>query len=152
ELAADIRRYLGDEPIVARPPTVTYQLQKFAIRHKALVAGLASVFVVLVSGIIVSTWQAARATRAEHAATQQRDRAMQAEAATHAEMERATAAERIAAGAEAQARQERDAAMAQKQRADMESATAKAISDFLQRGLFEQASGAQPGGNSNTTI
>jgi tetratricopeptide (TPR) repeat protein/predicted Ser/Thr protein kinase len=152
ELAADIRRYLSNDPIVARPPTVTYQLQKFAIRHKALVAGLASVFTVLVAGIIASTWQAARAMRAEHAAMVQRDRAMQAEAATHKEMDRAMAAERLAAGAEMQARKERDIAMAQKQRADMESATAKAISDFLQRGLFEQASGAQPGGNSNVTI
>jgi len=128
ELAGDIRRYLTNEPIVARPPTLTYQLQKFAIRHKALVGGLASVFAVLVAGIIVSTWQAARATRAERAATEQRDRAMQAESATHAEMERATTAEHLASAAEAQARTERDAAMTQKQRADMESATAKAIS------------------------
>jgi tetratricopeptide (TPR) repeat protein len=156
ELAADIRRYLTNEPIVARPPTLSYQLQKFAIRHKALVGGLAGVFVVLVAGIIVSTLQAARATRAEHTATDQRDRAIRSEAATHAQMERATAAEHAAFAAEAQARTERDAAMAQKQRADMESATAKAISEFLQRGLFEQASGAQnagtPSGASNVTI
>jgi tetratricopeptide (TPR) repeat protein len=152
ELAADIRRYLTNEPIVARPPTVAYQLQKFAVRHKALVVGLASVFAVLVGGVVVSTWQATRATRAEHSATEQRDRAMQAEAATHAEMERATAAERAASAAESQARTERDDALMQKQRADTESATAKAISEFLQRGLFEQASGAQSGGSSNVTI
>jgi serine/threonine protein kinase/Tfp pilus assembly protein PilF len=60
-LAGDIRRYLEDEPIIARPPTATYQLQKFARRHKAVVAGVAAVFVVLVAGIIVSTWEAARA-------------------------------------------------------------------------------------------
>src|SRR5262249_52913124 len=30
ELAADIRRHLNDEPIVARPPSAAYQLQKFA--------------------------------------------------------------------------------------------------------------------------
>ena len=38
DLAADIRRYLGDEPITARPPSAGYQLQKFARRHRALVA------------------------------------------------------------------------------------------------------------------
>ena len=38
-LAADIRRYLADEPIMARPASTTYQLRKFARRHKALVIG-----------------------------------------------------------------------------------------------------------------
>ena len=44
-LAEDIRRYLADEPIAARSATATYQLQKFARRHKALVGGTAVVFV-----------------------------------------------------------------------------------------------------------
>jgi serine/threonine protein kinase len=39
DLAADIRRHLHDEPIVARPPTTTYQMQKFARRNKVLVTG-----------------------------------------------------------------------------------------------------------------
>jgi eukaryotic-like serine/threonine-protein kinase len=76
ELAADIRRYLADEPIVARPPTTRYQLQKFARRHRALVAGIAAVFVALVGGIVASTWEAARAGRAERAAIQERDKAV----------------------------------------------------------------------------
>jgi tetratricopeptide (TPR) repeat protein/predicted Ser/Thr protein kinase len=62
-LAGDIGRFLTDEPIVARPASATYQLQKFARRHRAVVAGVAAVFVVLVAGIIVSTWEAARASR-----------------------------------------------------------------------------------------
>ena len=44
ELAADIRHYLTDQPIVARPPSTSYQLQKFARRHWALVTGVAAVF------------------------------------------------------------------------------------------------------------
>ena len=55
EFAADIRRYLANEPIVARPPTFRYQLGKFARRHKELVAGLMLVFVVLVAGMIATT-------------------------------------------------------------------------------------------------
>ncbi len=42
-LGADIQRYLRDEPIAARPPSTTYQVQKFARRHKVLVAGAAAV-------------------------------------------------------------------------------------------------------------
>ena len=71
DLASDIGRHLRDEPITARPPSTSYQLQKFARRHKALVWGVAAVFVVLVAGIIASTWQAARATRAEQAAREE---------------------------------------------------------------------------------
>jgi transcriptional regulator with AAA-type ATPase domain len=65
ELASDIRRYLKDEPIVARPPSTSYQLQKFARRHKAMVLGIAAVFAVLIAGVVVSTWEASRARRAE---------------------------------------------------------------------------------------
>ena len=68
ELAADIRRYLADQPIVARPPTTSYQLLKFARRHRTLVAGTMAVFLVLIAGVVVSTWQLVRARRAEASA------------------------------------------------------------------------------------
>lgn len=71
ELAADIRRYLHDEPIVARPPSTTYQLGKFARRNKTLVAGVAAVFVVLLLGVVASTWEAVQARRAEKRAEQE---------------------------------------------------------------------------------
>jgi len=63
ELAADIRRHLADEPILARPASTAYQIRKFARRNKALVGGIAAVFVVLVAGVVAASWQAARARR-----------------------------------------------------------------------------------------
>ncbi len=57
ELAADIRRHLADEAILARPPSGTYQLMKFARRNRALVAGVALAFVALLVGAVVSTAQ-----------------------------------------------------------------------------------------------
>ncbi|MEQ8767932.1 MAG: tetratricopeptide repeat protein [Planctomycetota bacterium] len=54
DFAADIRRFLADEPIVARPATRIYQLQKFTRRHKGLVFGLAFSFLVLLVATIVS--------------------------------------------------------------------------------------------------
>jgi eukaryotic-like serine/threonine-protein kinase len=71
ELGADIRRYLADEPIVARPPSTGYQLQKFGRRHKALVAAAGAVFLVLVAGIIVSSREAVLARRAEQTAAKE---------------------------------------------------------------------------------
>jgi tRNA A-37 threonylcarbamoyl transferase component Bud32/tetratricopeptide (TPR) repeat protein len=63
-LAADIQRYLKDEPIMARRSSAAYQLRKFARRHRALVTGVAAVFVMLIAGVIASTWEAVRAERA----------------------------------------------------------------------------------------
>jgi serine/threonine protein kinase len=70
-MAGDIRRYLEDEPIIARPPSAPYQLTKFARRHRALVVGITAVFVVLITGIIASTSEATRARRAEQEAKTQ---------------------------------------------------------------------------------
>ena len=64
ELAADIRRHLEDQPIIAKPPNVTYQVKKFARRHKALVVGAVTVFLVLIAGVVASTWEAVQARRA----------------------------------------------------------------------------------------
>ncbi len=71
ELAADLRRHLRDEPIAARPPSTSYQLGKFARRHKALMTGVTAVFAVLVLGVVVSAWEAVRARQAEAIAKQQ---------------------------------------------------------------------------------
>jgi tetratricopeptide (TPR) repeat protein len=68
DLAEDIRRYLRDEPISARPASAAYQVRRFARRHKALVGGVAASLVLLVAGVIATSWQAVRATRAERVA------------------------------------------------------------------------------------
>jgi serine/threonine protein kinase len=64
ELSADLQRYLRNEPIMARPATATYRVRKYAQRHKGLVAGVAAVFIVLVAGVIASTWEARQARTA----------------------------------------------------------------------------------------
>ena len=51
-LASDIRRYLKDEPIAARPSGTWYQAVKFARRNRGLVMGLAAAFVLLIAGLI----------------------------------------------------------------------------------------------------
>lgn len=52
EFAADIRRYLNDEPIAARPASTVYQWHKFARRNRALVGGVATTLLVLFLGLI----------------------------------------------------------------------------------------------------
>jgi serine/threonine protein kinase len=50
--AADVQRYLHDEPVQACPPSAWYRLGKFARRHKAIlgVSGLVLFFLVLIGG------------------------------------------------------------------------------------------------------
>ncbi len=71
DLAADIRRYLNDEPISARPPTTLYQLRKFARRNRALVVGTAIAAVGLVVGATAAVWKAVEATAERNHARQE---------------------------------------------------------------------------------
>jgi len=64
ELAEDLKRFLRDEPVSARPPSAVYQVRKFAVRHRGLVAGLAAAAGVLVLGIVGTTLGMAAAERA----------------------------------------------------------------------------------------
>ena len=64
-LAADIQRHLNNEPVVARPPSRLYEFQKTVRRHKFGFVAAAALISVLMAGVLVSTWQALRAMRAE---------------------------------------------------------------------------------------
>ncbi len=55
ELGADLRRYLADEPIVARPASVLYQIRKFARRNRALAAGTIGTIAALLVGVVAAT-------------------------------------------------------------------------------------------------
>ena len=72
ELAADIRRYLSHEPIVARPASTMYQMRKFAQRNRALVGGVAGVFVMLIVAIIGTSLGMMQAQRERDEAEHQR--------------------------------------------------------------------------------
>jgi WD40 repeat protein len=64
-LATDVVRYLSNEPVVARPPSSAYRLQKLYRRNKVVFTMAAAVVLALLSGTLVATWQALRATRAQ---------------------------------------------------------------------------------------
>ena len=76
--AADVRRYLGEEPIEARPPSALYRFGKMARRNRVALATAAVVGAALVTGIAVSSWEAVAAWRAEGAAHDATTKALQA--------------------------------------------------------------------------
>jgi serine/threonine protein kinase len=75
ELAADITRHLNDEPVMARPASTGYRLQKYIRRHRITVA-VGSGLVVLLAGFVVVQGAQLRRTRLERdRANRERDRA-----------------------------------------------------------------------------
>lgn len=112
DMASDIRRWLADQPIEARPPSRIYQLQKFARRNRGLVAGTVALILVLAAGVVGTTTQKVRAERERDQATEARaladQRYEEAEVLRTQERESRERAERALRRAEAMAGLQRD--------------------------------------------
>jgi non-specific serine/threonine protein kinase/serine/threonine-protein kinase len=77
ELAAELRRFLGNEPVLAGPPTLRYRASKFLRRHR-LAAGLAmAVASTLIAALIGLSVGLVRAQRAEAKAQRETEVARQ---------------------------------------------------------------------------
>jgi serine/threonine protein kinase/tetratricopeptide (TPR) repeat protein len=76
-VADDIQRHLSQEPVSAAAPSTVYRTQKFIRRHKAGLATATALVLLLAAGVVVSTWQAVRATRAEHHALAEAEKSRQ---------------------------------------------------------------------------
>ncbi len=67
-LAADIQRYLNDEPVQAGPPSTLYRIQKFARRNRGLIATGSLFAATLLVGSVVGVWLAVEALNARNKA------------------------------------------------------------------------------------
>jgi non-specific serine/threonine protein kinase/serine/threonine-protein kinase len=75
ELAADIRRYLNHEAIVARPASAGYRMRKYARRHRVAVVMAAGLVLLLAAFSVLQALQLRRTTRERDRANRERDRA-----------------------------------------------------------------------------
>ena len=67
-LAADLYRYLCNEPVVARPPSGVYLLWKAWCRNRILFTAGTAVVVSLVLGLVLALWKSVEASHARDAA------------------------------------------------------------------------------------
>jgi len=67
-LAADVERFLDDEPVHARPASRGYRLRKFVRKHRTAVAAAALVALALIGGIVGTTYGLIQANRAKQSA------------------------------------------------------------------------------------
>ncbi len=123
-LARDMQRYLANEPVEACPPSATYRLRKFARRNRVVITTGALVSSVLVLGLVVSAWQAIRATRAEH----------RAEAARVNEAEQ----RQVAESQRSEAQASRAKATEEAKRAVVEAEKAQQVARFMTK-MFEES-------------
>jgi serine/threonine protein kinase len=70
-LSRDIQRYLADEVVEARPPSVGYRVSKFVRRHKGHVIAASLVLLALVGGIVGTTLGLFEARRQQEEAKKQ---------------------------------------------------------------------------------
>ena len=89
-LAADVERFLRDEPIIAGPPSRWYRFTKLVRRNRLLFAATASVAVALVLGLTGTVIGLLQAVEARKAETQQRERAELSEHTARDEARRAS--------------------------------------------------------------
>jgi serine/threonine protein kinase/tetratricopeptide (TPR) repeat protein len=81
-LALDVECHLNSEPVTAAAPGTLYRVGKLVRRHRVELAMAATLVLLLVVGVVVSTWQAVRATRAERQQALLRQQAQAAEQAS----------------------------------------------------------------------
>ena len=79
-LAMDLSRFLHNEPVVARPPSSVYRLEKLIRRNKLVFAAGTIVVLTLIVGLGIATWSLFREQRARREADLRRQEADKARA------------------------------------------------------------------------
>jgi serine/threonine protein kinase len=92
-LAADIRRHLAHEAVIAAPPSPRYLAKKFLQRHRLLAAAGSAVFASLLIGVVATGFALARALTAESALRTQLN---ETNTARHEALNQAAIAEAVA--------------------------------------------------------
>ncbi len=96
-LVAEVNRYLNGEPVEACPPSTTYRLRKFVLRHR-MAATVATAFLLLILGSAAVAWwlygdakqSRDNAVAAQRLSLKERDRALEAEKSAETNLQLAT--------------------------------------------------------------
>ena len=79
EFAADIQRFLENEPVLARPPSLRYVTGRWVRRHRTVFAAACLIVLAMVTGTSVALWQAQLARAAQRTSETEAILARQAE-------------------------------------------------------------------------
>ena len=96
DLCDDIRRFLDDEPITARPPSLSEHVRRYARKHRTTARAVAGIAVILVLSVVAIVFFALEADRQRRIADQEAVAARAAEAKTGAALLRESEARELA--------------------------------------------------------
>jgi tetratricopeptide (TPR) repeat protein len=131
-LAQDVERYLNDETVIACPPSAWYRLRKFVRRNKGPVLAAAIVFLVLVGGIVGTTFGLVRAQLAWAAEAERAEGERMATQEMKTERDEKEKARLLAVT-------QRELAEKNEKRAERQKRIAQAVRKFLQMDLLRMA-------------
>ncbi|MGA2246135.1 MAG: serine/threonine-protein kinase [Verrucomicrobiota bacterium] len=83
-LAMDVRRFLDNEPVLARPPSRWYRLEKLVRRNRGVFVSAGAVTLALMIGLVASTWLFLKERKSEQQQVRLRHVAESREKITHA--------------------------------------------------------------------
>jgi serine/threonine protein kinase len=131
ELADDLRRFLDDQPIRAKPPGLSERLAKWARRHRHVVAAAVLGLMVAVVALGVTAWRVSRAEARTQVAYAQLQREQERTEAAYRELQEEEQHTKAAWQEEA----------AQRARAEENYRQAREVLDFLNRLGVEEMAG-----------
>ena len=76
-LAEDLKHYLNSEPVIARPPSISYRVKKFAGKHRGVVVACLAILAAITAGSTLSAVGFMRAKHQQNIALAERDRAQE---------------------------------------------------------------------------
>ncbi len=122
--AEDIQRYLNNDPVLARPPSLSYRLRKTFHKHRLAISAAIAIAILLIAGIIGTTLGMVRANQAT-------ERAIAAKNDADLARRKETAARKLAEEKRIEAGRQRDKAEREKEAAIKARNREKKVFDFM---------------------
>lgn len=131
--AKDIERFLGNEPVQAGPPSVSYKFSKFVRRNRSQVVAASFILLALLGGIVGTTWGLVEARRQQGLSIAAAEAERQAKSEANLKREEAEGQKLRAEAGEQLARERLTQVESEKQ-------IVQAVKDFLHKKLLSQSS------------
>ena len=74
-MARDLERYLAGEPLEAAPASAAYRIRKLISKYRLAISTASAIALLLIVGVVATSWMAVRARRAEREALAERNAA-----------------------------------------------------------------------------